>query len=116
MAVFYKLNYPITTPEAIKFWASRHKCNRMKAVIAFSTDLQDANMNLRNDGFALFWREKAIANFGQYVNQPAMIGIPFTPMSIPYWECMPFDAPTTPTLGSWSDTDGWVDTESWTEF
>ena len=54
---FYKLNFPIETPEAYKFWKSKHKGNHMKAVIAFSTSLENANENMRREGYSRFWRE-----------------------------------------------------------
>ena len=88
---FYKLNFPIETPEAYKFWKSKHKCNHMKAVIAFSTSLENANENMRRDGYSRFWRERAIATYGKYVNNPSMIGIPFTEMETPWWLCMKYD-------------------------
>lgn len=85
-----KLNYPITTELQMKFWGSRHKCNRMKSIISFSLDLQDASDNLRRHGYKLLWRQKAIFHFGQYVNTPDMVGMPFTPMEVPWWKCMPY--------------------------
>lgn len=84
-----RLNYPIKTPEAEAMWGSRHKCNRMKSIIAFSLTLENANDNLRRYGYTLQWRKKAIRAFGKYVNQPTMKGIPFSPISTPWWECMP---------------------------
>lgn len=71
------LNYPVETDLQKKFWASRHKCNKMKSIIAFSLDLDNANDNLRRYGYTRAWRKKAILAFGQYVNQYQMTGIPF---------------------------------------
>lgn len=98
----HKLNYPITTPEAIKLWGSEHVCNRMKAIIAFSLDLDNANDNLRRFGYTLQWRKRALAAFGQYVSTPDAVGIPYSEMSDFYWNEMPildfplggFDLPT----------------------
>lgn len=84
-----KLNYPIETEEAKAMWASSHKCNRMKAIIAFSLTLENANDNLRRAGYTLQWRKKAIRAFAKYVNNPFMKGIPFTETTTPWWECMP---------------------------
>ncbi|EAV6743028.1 hypothetical protein FA821_13335 [Salmonella enterica] len=76
----YKLNYPITTDRQIEFWGSRHIINRVKSIIAFSLDLENANNNLRRVGrFPLGQRDRFIRNFGKYVNQPDMINIPFSP-------------------------------------
>lgn len=85
----FKLNYPIETPEAIKLWGSEHVCNRMKAIIAFSLNLENANDNLRRFGYKLQWRKRALAAFGQYVSTPDAIGIPFSEMSDFYWNEMP---------------------------
>lgn len=87
------LNYPIETDEAKAMWASKHKCNKMKAIIAFSLDLDNANDNLRRYGYTLAWRTKAIDAFGTYVNNPDCTGIPLTPLSTPWWECMPYNPP-----------------------
>lgn len=83
------LNYPITTPEAEAFWASKHKCNKMKRIIAFSYDLHNANDNLRRYGYTYAWRKKALRAFGMYVNSPDMKGIPFSTLEDKWWECMP---------------------------
>lgn len=85
-----KLNYPIETPEALEFWASNHKCNRIKAIIAFSLNLDNANDNLRRFNFARQFRVRALNNFCMYVNQPDMQGIPFSDMKTPWWEEMPY--------------------------
>lgn len=107
------LNYPITTPEAKKMWGSRHKCNKMKSIIAFSLDLSNANDNLRRYGYTLQWRKKAIANFGQYVNSPEMLAVPFSEMSTPWWVCMPFDVPVDPNVAIWMDAMNWIDLNTW---
>lgn len=117
MADFYKHNYPIETDEAVAFWASNHKCNRMKAIIAFSFDLQNANINLRREGYSRFWRLRALNNFGMYVDRPSMSTLPYSMMDTPWWECMPYDpvTPPPPTSCIWVDDDVWVDTDRWAE-
>lgn len=75
------LNYDIETEEASKFWASRHRSNRMKAVIAFSLDKDNAMDNLRREGFTYGVRRAALLAYGQYINHPSMLHIPFTEMS-----------------------------------
>lgn len=61
----------------------------MKAIIAFSLDLENANDNLRRYGYRLQWRNRALASFGAYVNQPDMTGVPFSELEDLYWYCMP---------------------------
>lgn len=84
------LNYPIETPEAEKFWASNHKSNKVKAIIAFSLDLENANANLGRYGYTRAWRNRALYHFGQYVNQPDMAAVPFSELSTPWYLDMPF--------------------------
>ncbi len=108
------LNYPIETPEAEKFWGSIHKCNKMKSIIAFSLNLDNANDNLRRYGYTLSWRKKAIRHFGVYVNTPSMVGIPFSELSTPWWECMSFDpTPPPPFVAAWMDNMNWQDAMTW---
>lgn len=116
MPLMFKLNYPIETPEAKAFWASRHKCNKMKSIIAFSLDLSNANDNLRRAGYRRHWRLRALNNFGMYVNKPTMATVPFSEIETPWWVCMPYKPGTTPpTKCVWVDSDVWVDTDRWTE-
>ena len=103
------LNYPIETEEARLFWASRHKCNKMKSIIAFSLDLDNANDNLRRFGYTLQWRKKAIRAFGQYANLPHMAGIPFSEISTPWWECMPVNGDVNKSVLRWMDRMQWLD-------
>lgn len=84
------LNFPIETEAAKKFWASKHKCNKAKAIVAFSTSLENANGNLDRYGYTRGWRERILANYASYVNNPSMAGIPFTELSTPWWEDMPY--------------------------
>lgn len=72
-------NYAITTQEAQSFWASRHKLNRAKAIIAFSKSKANANDNFRRMGYGYFWRKRLINAFAEYVNQPEMKNIPYSP-------------------------------------
>lgn len=115
MVQMHKKPFPIETEEAKTFWASRHKCNRMKAIIAFSTDLKNANDNLRRSGYGVHWRNRALNNFGMFVNKPSMASVPFTEMSTPWWVCMPYTPGTIPEKCTWVDTEVWVDTERWKE-
>lgn len=85
-----RLNFPIETDEAKKFWASQHRCNRAKSIIAFSLNLENANDNLRRWNFRRHFRRRALAAFGQYVAQPAMTGIPFSEMEDLWWDEMPY--------------------------
>lgn len=95
------LNWPIQTPEAEALWASKHKCNQAKAIIAFSRDISNANDNMRRYGYTRAWRENAIANFGQFVHQPSCENVPITPLSTPWWECMSQGVPPDPTCNKW---------------
>ncbi|WPH64812.1 hypothetical protein [Vibrio phage vB_VpaP_SJSY21] len=89
----YFFNYPAETPEAVKFWGSRHAANTAKAYVAFSLDKVNFIEITKRAGFSRAWRDRMWEAFGQYVNQPDMVGIPFSEMSDPWWEEMP-----TPTL------------------
>lgn len=95
------LNYPIETALAKKFWASRHKSNKAKAIMAFSTSIENANWNLIQYGYTNSWRDRIIANYSAYINNPSMAGIPFTELSTPWWIDMPYvpgnHLPLTPT-------------------
>lgn len=86
----YKLNYPVETEAAYKFWSSNHKSNKVKAIIAFSLNLDNANDNLRRYGYALQFRERALKNFCMYVNNPSMSGVPYTEMTTPWYIDMPY--------------------------
>lgn len=95
----------IETEEARLFWGSKHKCNKMKSIIAFSSDLDNANDNLRRHGYTLQWRKKAIRAFGKYVNIPSMQGIPFSSLDTPWWVCMPISGDTPPPfVRAWIDS------------
>lgn len=115
----YKLNYPIETEEAKKFWSSNQKLNRIKAIIAFSLDLENANDNLRRYGYSKQFRKRALNNFCMYVNQPAMTGIPFNEMDDKWWIEMPYRETSlcggTPVNFNWQDSDIWIDVEEWKE-
>lgn len=91
----YKLNYPVETADAKKFWGSNHKCNRMKAIMAFSLNLENANDNYRRYGYTRAWRAKALAAFKEDVNKPKMENMQFYELSDAYWDIMPYVPPTT---------------------
>lgn len=114
----FKLNYPVETKEARKFWASKHVCNRVKAIIAFSRDLSNANDNLRRAGYANGFRKRAVNAWKHYVNMPAMDVVPFTPMGVDWWDCIPLE-PMPPAKGRWvrwDDAEKWLDPDKWTEW
>lgn len=116
--VMHRLAYPIITPEAYKFWGSRHLCNRVKAIIAFSKTLEDANSNLRRNGFQTHFRKRAINAWQHYVDMPDMDKVPFTPLGIDWWDCMPHE-PVDPPTGRWvrwNDVEQWMDPAKWSEW
>lgn len=115
MPSMHKYKFPIVTEQAQRFWASKHKCNRMKAIIAFSEDLFDANHNLKRMGYKRMWRLRALNNFGTYVANPDMTNIPLSPMEVPWWKCMPYVPVAPVNLCLWVDKDVWVDAQHWTE-
>lgn len=88
MNVGYLHGYRIETIDALRFWSSDHRCNRAKAVIAFSKNLKEANDNLRRMGYRNMYRKKALAALGVYVNQPRMNSIPFSTCKDRWWDCM----------------------------
>lgn len=77
----FKLNFPVTTDEARKFWASQHKLNRVKAIIAFSLSESNANDNLRREGFPRGFRELAVVKYKNYIGQHDMKNVPFSALS-----------------------------------
>ncbi len=77
----YKLNYPIETEEAREFWASKHRLNRIKAIIAFSTSYDNANDNLRRAGYYNMYRKKYLNMYKKYINQPDMKKVLFSQVS-----------------------------------
>ena len=114
----FKLNFPIETPEAYTFWASKHKCNRIKAIVAFSYDVQNANDNLRRHGLPFGQRLRALRSFSAFINNPSMTNVPFSEAETPWYECMP-GSPVPPTKGHWAvwdDTIPWKDGEEWKEW
>lgn len=114
----HKMRYPIETEEAKKFWASRHKCNRIKAIIAFSKDAEEANNNLRRFGYQVHLRLRALNAWQNYVDMPDMSKVPFTPLDIPWWDCLPRDpvAPPTGKWALWMDDTNWADDQNWVEW
>lgn len=116
--LMHRLAYPIETPEAYKFWGSRHLCNRVKAIIAFSKTLEDANNNLRRFGYQRHFRKRAINAWQFYVDMPDMEKVPFTPLSMPWWDCMPAipEPPPTGRWVRWNDDTQWLDPNQWVEW
>ena len=80
----------IVTPLAEKFFASNHKCNRMKAHAAFSTSVAVYNDRLRSAGYSLGWRNRAIKAYTKYINNPSMTGIPYSELDSKYYIEMPY--------------------------
>ena len=120
----HKYSFPIETPEAYKFWASRHICNRVKAIIAFSRTEKDALRNLRNGLPKEFnhnnyhFRRRAVTAWQHYINQPDMVNVPFTPLGVDWWDCIP-NVPHPPAKGhwvKWDDTKKWLDPDKWVEW
>lgn len=72
MAENYKLNYPVETDTAKKFWESHHRLNRIKCIIAFSLNMDNANDNLRRFGYARQYRKKYLDLYHEFVNNPKM--------------------------------------------
>lgn len=110
------LDYPLSE-NGVKFLGSRHKCNRMKGIIAHSKTPESALRHLRNEGHSYHTRRRALTCFINYLDTPEMINIPFTPLEIPYWECLSGVAPAP--IGRWAtwvDANEWKDDDSWVEF
>lgn len=110
MAPLHKYPFQIETPEAELFWASRHKCNRAKAIIAFSdTEKQALSLMRRVEGWNYHLRAKALRKYRIYVHNPSMILIPFSVPSTITWQEEMSGAPdawpyTSPDL-SWMEGD-----------
>ncbi|EOG8337672.1 hypothetical protein ACLIX5_004470 [Salmonella enterica subsp. enterica serovar Bredeney] len=75
---FYKHNYPIDSDIRVKFWGSNHHDNKVKAVIAFSLDYDNAVDNLRRTGWAYGWRMKKLEEYKAYINNPDFVGVPYS--------------------------------------
>jgi hypothetical protein len=84
-----QLNWPIETEEAKKFWSSNHKCNTMKAYVAFSKDEEDFIKLTTRAGYKHAWRKRAWSAFGYFAATPSMIDIPFSEIETSWWTCMP---------------------------
>lgn len=117
--IMHKLAYPIETEQAYKFWASKHVCNRVKAIISFSPNKEDALHNLRRSGFTSYhFRKRAVDTWGLWVGRPEMDTIPFTPLGIEWWECLSGEPEPGPNgrWALWMDEVDWTDTEKWVEW
>lgn len=115
----HKMAYPIETPEAYKFWSSRHVCNRVKAIICFSRTEEEALRNMRRLGFDSYhFRKRALETWALWLDRPDMQGIPFTPLSVPWWECLSGNPEPGPhgRWATWMDAIDWEDTEDWVEW
>ncbi|MGL5015957.1 MAG: hypothetical protein ACRC6V_17015 [Bacteroidales bacterium] len=115
----HKMAYPIETEAAYKFWGSRHVCNRVKAIISFSTDIEDALLNLRRHGFTSYhFRKRATDTWGSWVARPDMDTIPFTPLGVDWWDCLSGEPAPGPNgrWALWMDEVDWTDTEKWIEW
>lgn len=80
--------YKIETIDAVRFWSSSHKCNKVKAIIAFSKDLDDANNNLRRVGYKNIMRKRSLAALGGLVNNPSMASVPYSTGADVWWKCL----------------------------
>ncbi len=105
------LNFPIVTKAAYEFWSSRNRCNRVRAICAFSLDKENALMNLQRAAYPLGYRQRVVDSKGISFNNPSMAGVPYNDGSVPMWDCL--QSNTNPTLGYWDDSDVWVDSSSW---
>lgn len=85
----FKLNYPVETEEAQSFWASKHRLNRIKAIIAFSLNIDNANDNLRRAGYSRQYRKRYLETYKCYVNSPSMKIIPFSDLHDLWFEPQP---------------------------
>ncbi|EBA3920930.1 hypothetical protein EE88_21615 [Salmonella enterica] len=74
----FKHNYEIRTPLQIKFWSSSIKDNRVKAIIAFSLDYENAQENLRRAGYTYGWRQRKLEEYKQYINHYDFADVPYS--------------------------------------
>lgn len=111
-----RLPFPVTTSEAFKFWSSKHVCNRAKACVAFSNNRDQAHRLMRRwlPLFNYHKRERAWLAWQNYVNMPDMERVPFTPLDIPWWDCLPRipEPPPTGRWATWMDDKDWVDPQA----
>lgn len=84
------------TPEAVAFWSSRHKLNRIKAIMAFSLDLDNANDNLRRAGYYRQYRKRYLQIYSTIIADPAMKNVPFSQLDEFWWDPKPLT--TTPVV------------------
>ncbi|HAV9873783.1 TPA: hypothetical protein JLH60_004759 [Escherichia coli] len=74
----YTHNYEIRTPLQIKFWSSANRDNRVKAIIAFSLDYENAQDNLRRAGYPYGWRQRKLEEYKQYINHYDFADVPYS--------------------------------------
>lgn len=111
--IMHKLPFPVETKEAIAFWASDHLCNRVKAIISFSRNKEEALRLLRIylPRKTHHFRERAWEAWRLWVEMPEMDKIPFSEMETPWWECIGRSVQPGPT-GYWTL---WDDATDWDE-
>lgn len=106
---------PIKGELAMKFWSSANVCNRVKAICAYSTDKEDANMNLARYGFTNSFRKRVINSKGVMFNNPLMTGIPYNPGNTPIWVCLERTPDIPGNMTNWNDQAVWHDNTRWVE-
>ena len=116
----HKLPFPIETKEAKAFWASKHLCNRAKAVISFSRNREEALrlMRIYIPGKPHHFRERAWNAWQNWVGHHDMDKIAFSEMETPWWECIPNEVQPGPSgfWTLWDDDTTWDDTKDWSEW
>lgn len=75
---------PITSERAIEFFASSHKADNAKGIVAHSPTLKAANDTFWRKGYPLQLRKRLLATYKQYVNNPSMTGVPFSNLNYKY--------------------------------
>ena len=116
----HKLPFPVVTREAQKFWASKHICNRVKAVISFSRNREEALrlMRIYVPGKPHHFRERAWNAWKLYVGLHEMDKIPYSEMEDKWWDCIPRGTAPGPSgfWTLWDDSEQWDDPEKWNEW
>ncbi|MGL5963530.1 MAG: hypothetical protein ACRCZ2_03905 [Fusobacteriaceae bacterium] len=68
--------------------------------------------NLRRYGFPYHFRARAVYAYALFVNNPHMLNVEFTPLGIPWWDCIPREPLPGPRPGRWIL---WQDRVAWEE-
>lgn len=120
MAKNFRLPFPIETDAAKKFWASRHICNRAKAIVAFSRNRDEALRLMRRylpGRHTYHFRERAWNAWKNFSNDPSMAAMPFTPLGVEWWDCLPKSTqPKNGRWAVWNDVEDWEDNGEWIEW